>query len=124
MQARLRGQDQQRISDLERISASVNRFYLDKGSLPASLADCDSNPITYIYHKTDAVSGERYGYRVVDKTHFQLSATFALSSNPNAHSPFFNEQTYFASQEEFFRHHHAGANTYTIDALRKDKTER
>jgi hypothetical protein len=124
MKARLQRQDQQRISDLQRISTNVNRFYSDKGSLPVSLMDCDSNPITYISHKTDAVSGERYGYRVVDKTHFQLSATFALSGNPNTRSPFFTEQTYFTGQEEFFRHHHAGTNTFNINALRKDKTER
>ena len=78
---RLLAQDSQRVQDLRDISYKVERFYADNGKLPTSLKDCDVSPATFIENKKDRVSGEPYLYRVVDGTHFEVGATFALPSS-------------------------------------------
>ena len=80
--ARLLPQDGQRVQDLTTIHSRIEHFYRDKGVLADTLAACDVNPSRFTAHKKDAVTGEPYVYRVVDATHFEVGATFALASPP------------------------------------------
>ncbi len=109
MKARLLTQDEQRVRDLAEICRNVGEYYRSKHSLPASLSDCDGNPQTFIRQKTDRVTGQPYPYRVVDDTHFQIGAVFALASEP--------QRTQFAPPEDAgFWMHGPGLVTFTVDA--------
>ncbi len=118
MQARLLAQDRQRVQDLSAIATRVQRHYSNTGILPATLEDCDTNPLTYVEHKTDRITGRRYEYRVIDPTHFEIAAEFALPSGPRRG----DEQTHSYGQvvvdNEAFWAHGSGRQVFRVDAVR------
>jgi len=118
MKARLLTQDVWRVQDLANISRRVQKYYANKGTLPESLVACDINPDTFVEQKQDRVTGELYLYRVIDATHFEVGASFALpseSDNPRALS---GNVGYISRDEAGFWEHAAGAKTFTVDAAR------
>lgn len=108
LQARAEAQDAARVRDLRAIYYSVNEFYRRQKELPASLEDCDRNPGTFIEHKQDPVTGSPYGYALVDKDTFSLSAQF---ERPSGAGP---EGRYGPENESFWKHG-AGETVFTID---------
>lgn len=110
MRARILAQDQQRIRDLSAICQRVERYYLNKGNLPESLAACDINPATFIGQKTDRLTGEPYIYRVQDQTHFQLGGTFEMASESGR-----SGGNYGWPADQGFWSHEAGLKIFTID---------
>jgi hypothetical protein len=115
IQARMLAQDEQRVQDLSAISQSVERYYLNKGNLPESLAACDINPDTFVARKTDRVTGRPYEYIALDATHFQLGAVFALPSESSQ-----AKTKYLSPADEGFWSHKAGMQTFTVDVTRKN----
>ncbi len=124
MEARLYLQDDQRVRDLAEISRKVQLYYANHGALPASLDDCDIRPETYIEWKTDRVSGEPYGYRVIDEARFEVSATFTLPSTepvlegrqfPGPSGP---QGPYGPGGSGFWRHG-KGRTAFEVDATKK-----
>jgi hypothetical protein len=122
MRARLLAQDEQRVQDLMQISNSVEQYYVHKEGLPDSLIACDLNPGTFVRQKTDRITGQPYVYRVVDATHFQLGATFALpgDSNKVRMAPASATGTAWRGEADFWAHG-AGPVTFTIDATRVNR---
>lgn len=118
MRARLLTQDRQRVADLMEIHARVERHYREKTELPASLAACDANPATFIEKKRDLVTGEPYFYRVVDATHFEVGANFALASAPDEPARRGPMVSGGPEHEGFWRHG-AGSQVFRIDVARK-----
>ncbi|MFZ2644038.1 MAG: DUF5671 domain-containing protein [Verrucomicrobiia bacterium] len=118
MRARLLAQDRQRVQDLQTIHWRVEQYYRDKGQLPASLAACDINPSTFIERKKDRVTGEPYVYRVVDATHFEVGATFALASAPGETARK-RYSSFSGPENEGFWRHAAGPRVFRIDVARK-----
>ncbi|MBM3888058.1 MAG: hypothetical protein FJ388_02910 [Verrucomicrobia bacterium] len=121
MRARLLAQDRQRVQDLTAIYWRVENYYRDKGTLPESLAACDISPATFVQQKKDRVTGEPYVYRVMDATHFEVGATFALPSAPDDGGRHRYSSGYWGPGEESFWKHGAGRQTFRIDVARKKR---
>jgi hypothetical protein len=119
MKARLYAQDDQRVGDLADICRRVELYYLNKGVLPDSLDSCDVSPDTFIAKKADRVTGEPYGYRVIDTTRFEVGATFVMpslsDSPPAAVGALYGDM----SGAPGFWRHDAGRKTFTVDATKK-----
>jgi hypothetical protein len=81
LKARLYRLDQERVRDLKAIEERVQHYYQAKDVLPPDLAACDVMPGLFVEHKKDPVTGDPYRYRVVDATHVEIGATFALPSS-------------------------------------------
>jgi hypothetical protein len=116
--ARLYSQDEQRVGDLSSISQCVARYYSKQGELPASLAACDGSPDTFIRQKSDRVTGQPYSYRVLDGTHYEVGATFALSSPAERKEPSFG---YYPAQNPGFWEHGAGLAVFTVDVTGENR---
>ncbi len=120
MKAGLLAQDELRVQDLADISRRVQRYYASKGALPESLEACDVNPNTFIQRKRDRVSGAPYSYRVVDATHFEVGAIFALPSETGGRRVRSGDVKYLSRDEAGFWRHGAGGKTFIIDATKLD----
>ena len=116
--ARLYSQDEQRVEDLSDISRSVALYYRNQGTLPAALSACDGSPETFIEQKSDRVTGQPYWYRVLDGTHYEVGATFALPTPSEK-----NRQAQGnAARNPGFWEHGAGRKIFTVDATVKDRS--
>lgn len=124
MKARLYAQDDQRVNDISQISRKVQLYYKNRGELPDSLSACDVSPETYIGQKTDRVTGAPFRYRVINTTHFELGATFAMPSRTDVNYP---KAGAFSGGYGFpnpgFWQHDAGQVTFTIDVSGKSTDE-
>lgn len=107
LRARLYHQDEQRLQDLRAIRSSIIQYVDEHGELPRDLAACDVNPGTAIDCKLDPVTREPYRYRVLDKDHAELGATFALPPFP-------------AQGEDAYWKHGRGPATFLIEVTRKE----
>ena len=118
MQARLLAQDLQRVQDLSAIATRVQRYYSNAGNLPASLEACDANPGTYVEYKTDRSTGRRYEYQVIDPTHFEVAAEFALPSGLPSGDGRMRGSGHVMIDNEAFWAHGSGRQAFRIDAAR------
>lgn len=79
--ARSNAIDDRRAEDLQSIQSAVNRYYTDFGQLPDSLGTLRGpDPGSSVPDLRDPVSGEAYGYRVIDAQRYELCATFERPS--------------------------------------------
>lgn len=79
--ARAQSLDQQRLDSLRQLAGATDRYYAERGALPASLAllaAAEDGIAPSILH--DPQSGQPYGYRIVGPTRFELCASFAWAS--------------------------------------------
>lgn len=95
--ARLQSEDNQRVGDLSYIQDSVNSFWIEKGMLPDSL-DVLNNPLNYVSVPVDPVTGESYGYKVIDDKNFEICADFKTSSKE------VDAKDRMRQEPEFFKH--------------------
>lgn len=100
-EARLRRLDERRVSDLDEIAGSLDRFWTASQRLPASLEEAARGGGASV--PRDPETGEPYAYRAVDDRRYEICATFARSSNevPAMHQP-------------PFRAHASGRQCFTI----------
>jgi len=75
---RLRRMDALRVSHLDAITASLDAWYKDHGQLPAGLEALPAATRELVL--TDPVTGNGYGYEVLDERRYRLCATFAAAS--------------------------------------------
>jgi hypothetical protein len=74
--------DDRRIQDLQKISTSVDVYWTREKSLPVSLDLSGlSASVGVTEWPVDPVTGEQYGYRVIDAATYELCATFAAKSD-------------------------------------------
>ena len=78
--------DEQRVSDLESISRTINAYWESNRELPGSLEDL-REPEYFVRSIEDQATGEPYEYRVLGESQFELCAVFATSSAPNQGKP-------------------------------------
>lgn len=71
--------DRHRVSDLQRIQSAVERWYRDRGTLPATLEQLRGQPGLDLAGE-DPVSGVAYVYRVHPGGVYELCARFATDS--------------------------------------------
>jgi hypothetical protein len=116
MKARLLAQDILRVRDLAEIGSRVQKYYSSKDALPESLVACDVNPRTFIEKKQDRVSGAPYWYRVIDATHFEVGASFALPSEPEKQRALPAKMGNISREDAGFWEHGAGTKVFIIDA--------
>jgi hypothetical protein len=104
---RLRRIDGERVENLVRISSGIRDYYRERGALPASLAHVADLPSGSVGPIRDPVTGEPYGYRIVDSTTYELGARFDTvdSTLDRSGAP---------SGESRFWRHGAGPTTYRI----------
>jgi len=115
LQARLRGQDADRIEDLRAIYRSVSAFRDAQGQLPATLQACNANPASFIRQPNDMVTNVPYGYRVTGENSFELEANFALPSGGEGSG----DPSYTDPLSEGFWRHEAGPHRFEIDLGKK-----
>lgn len=87
---RMRGFDEQRVSDLSQLSGCINNYVQDFRTLPSSLADLEKSTYSYCASLHDPETGAPYEYRVVSPVapttaelsqgEYELCATFALGT--------------------------------------------
>jgi hypothetical protein len=82
--ARDRQHDQAVVNDLNTLDGAINNFYNSNNKkLPAKLSDLANMSTSYYLPASafvDEVSGKAYDYKVVDAVHYQLCASFKVSS--------------------------------------------
>jgi hypothetical protein len=72
---RSRRLDERRVEDLRQISFSVNLYNTRNQRLPFSLAELSHEP-GLTFHSGDPVTGELYGYSILEPARYQLCAIF------------------------------------------------
>lgn len=78
MQTRKKAFDQKRVNNISSIKSSVQSYYTQKGSLPASLADLQAN---YGYGQiNDPETGLPLEYKIINATSYKLCADFDTNS--------------------------------------------
>jgi hypothetical protein len=111
-EARARRLDQRRVADLTGLSRELDVFWTRHGTLPASL-DALAAEAGLGRALTDPASGERYGYRAVDDSRYELCATFATAGEPGHRGRF-----------EHFWAHGVGRQCFTAEAARAEPAPR
>ncbi|BDU73424.1 DUF5671 domain-containing protein [Mesoterricola silvestris] len=86
---RLQNLDARRVQDLQNIQEGISSYAETHGKLPATLADCNGDPLTYIRAMEDPETHEPYLYRILDASHFVIGATFAGPTPANGSGPGF-----------------------------------
>jgi len=76
--------DQQRVRDLQGISAAVEQHAAAFHELPTTFEDLERPPRRYRVKTEDPVSGEPYEYRVTGPAAYELCARFDAASEPDA----------------------------------------
>ncbi|HEY7729163.1 MAG TPA: DUF5671 domain-containing protein [Candidatus Eisenbacteria bacterium] len=106
-QERLRKIDAARVEDLIRISWAVGSYQREHRALPDSLGAVAGLPLGGVGSVADPVTGEPYGYRIVDSSRYELSATFDTVDSTL-------ERTGVLTGESRFWRHGAGRWTYIL----------
>lgn len=107
-QERLHRMDEQRLSELQQISSSIDLFYEREGRLPGSLSELQSSRYTYVNAVQDPDTGIPYEYTVRSQTTYELCATFSL---PTPEHP----NTYYGPAPDFWKHD-TGRTCYSLTA--------
>lgn len=89
---RARRFDQQRVTDLQSLSAAIDQYYNNAGSLslPATIDDLRKSRDIYLMGVTDPETGVAYEYRSTGKGTYELCATFTTDS---ANDQYVNEKS-------------------------------
>ncbi|MFB6226118.1 MAG: hypothetical protein ABEJ02_02090 [Candidatus Paceibacteria bacterium] len=84
--ARLRDIDDRKISDLQRISYSINQFYKANNDLPDNLEQININNEDLLQ---DPQTNKTYRYNIISNNEYELCADFNFSSKEKdrAHAP-------------------------------------
>ncbi len=105
-QARREAADEKRSNHLDVILRRVRAFYKRKQILPATFSQAIGQGASELH---DPVTGRPYEYRVIDKTTFELCATFETSSLSRY-------GTYFPFGADRFRRHKKGRECFEFPA--------
>lgn len=107
--------DRHRVESLMRIRAAVTEYYRIRGAVPAALESLTTVPAGASREGlADPVTGELYGYAVVDSARYRLCATFDRAT-PVAGS---RAPTAPGSDDAFWAHP-AGDHCFDLDAAHK-----
>lgn len=93
--------DMQRVNDLSDLRWQIDAAALERGSLLGTLEEYD---FSYTPNLVDPVTGEEYGYRVIDEDTYELCATFMRESDRrfSGHYGYPNDDFEHGSGEECF----------------------
>lgn len=107
--ARLQRLDARRLGELQTIFREVQSLCHDpdikdelKRELPRTLDELATQARSSKINVTDPETGERYEYRVIDETTYEVCATFSLERD---------------SDTQVFWNHSAGRHCFTVNAL-------
>jgi hypothetical protein len=106
---RMRKADQQRVSDLQQISYSVEAYMNTNGELPPSLEELARSPNTYIASILDPRTRLPYTYRRGENGQYTLCATFETDSDSGPDQP-------ARPQPNGFWTHGVGERCFTLEA--------
>jgi hypothetical protein len=89
--------DQDRVSDLQSLSYSVDNYYSLNKKLPKTLTDLSASKYSYSSENLkDPETGKSYEYKSTGTTSYQLCATFSTdSTNPDKRNPYGYENEKF-----------------------------
>ena len=115
---RVRRLDETRVNDLRQLHYAVDNFYADHHGLPTTLEEV-KDPRYGAYRFVDPETALPYEYSQVQKTTYQLCATFSLDSNAstNANDPRFDPRLakpIYPTEESF--DHGVGRTCFTFNA--------
>lgn len=103
--ARARRLDQQRLSNLQALATTVELWFQDNGSLPASLEALASGSMGRV-DRMDPESAEPYEYRILTERSYELCAVFLQPTSDEPSEP------WLEARGEFWRHG-AGRHCFT-----------
>jgi len=106
-QERLRKLDSKRVDDLIRLSSEIAAYHRERHALPESLGVVMELPSSDLGLVRDPATGEAYGYRIVDSTRYELSATFDTVDSATTRTGDWREKP-------LFWRHAAGRRTFTL----------
>ena len=106
---RTRRADEQRISDLQNISYAVQAYYVEQGTLPASLEEAARQPNVFVTRITDPETNVPYAYQATSNSAYQLCATF------QAATPTTGDRSAIPPELSFWNHD-IGQTCYDLDA--------
>lgn len=110
--ARREKSDEQRISGLRLAGHAVRTYYLNTKALPRSVEQIYSKGYLTANDMKDPETGASYAYRVVDKSHFELCATFETDAS---NAP--GRETYaYDAEAAPFRKHKRGRQCFVLGA--------
>ncbi len=101
--------DEKRVSDLIRISRSVETYFHDQRRLPDTLAEVVSGNRQYVSLQ-DPETAAQYSYRVLDVQTFEVCAVFATSTANSKEQRF----VYIGGVDRDWRHG-AGQQCFKLD---------
>jgi len=110
--ARQEHADEQRVSDLGQIETRIQAFYANRHRLPVDGKEAFS--MFGPERTTDPETKRPYEYRVVDKTHFELCATFDLDYKADRSDYYGGD--WDAEYGSDFSLHKAGHQCFTLPA--------
>ncbi len=91
-ETRNRKLDESVLSSFDQIDSAINTYFIDKGTLPANL-DALKTEVTYLMDTNfvDPATMQKHDYKVLEKTKYELCATFRTSNLPdsNASTPIY-----------------------------------
>jgi hypothetical protein len=106
-QERLRKIDAKRVDDLVRISSAITNYYQERRTLPQSLEALAEVPSSDVDGTNDPITGDPYGYRTIDSTTYELSATFDTADSATERASDF-------MRHPLFWRHGLGQRAYTL----------
>lgn len=103
--------DAQRTSDLQRLSAAIERYHHTHGRLPTELSELEAEP-RYFVDIRDPVSGEMYEYIPGENEKaYRLCARFETESEADAPGP--------TREGSTFWRHQPGRTCYTFEVTQR-----
>ncbi|MBI4138838.1 hypothetical protein HY479_01670 [Candidatus Uhrbacteria bacterium] len=108
---RARRLDQQRLSDLQQISFSVDTYWSLYKRLPENIDALQRERNVYLGNVMDPETGDAYGYRAVATSTYELCAAFATDNTAEMPKPA------YAPPGQKFWDHSSGPKCYTLEVL-------
>ncbi len=109
IQARMESADEKRVQDLTALSSAVRDYYTNHKALPASQDKAFGTVGRPANPYQDPETKQAYGYHVVDKTHFELSATFQTDQSAA-------KTGRYGGPIGAFDRHHIGLDKFVLNA--------
>lgn len=116
-QERRRWADGVRVEHLEALYSAVNRYYNERKHLPADLDDLRRYGTNLA--ASDPLTGRRYGYRVLMRDEFELSAIFSTNTLDDAGRRAASSHYFYPDRRLPFWKHRSGAQTFRLKAQKR-----
>lgn len=114
-QARRENADSERVTSLVALAGAIRQYFAKNSALPTKPSQAFSAAYVSPEDQVDPVTGAPYEYRIIDKRHFELCASFQTDESKESSRGAYG----YPNEELPFARHLLGRQCFTLDA--KDK---